>query len=321
MAQAAGLDGLASVSLLLLVLVTSPLAAPPAEGFSPPAARAPCQVMNAYLKQQSEGNNLTGASAEAPENEAQFVEAAGALSAGLYDFGLVMGTSASTGLSLLLEPGFVAQGGDGGSSDRTPLYFLQPNCSALSPEDAETLVQVRARVGAGEGRTMRTLLSSLAVCAGWGPGCGALPSSSCPCSAFWPRLPCHPACTLVPAWLLSSPASAGWPGHHQRHRQPCGLPGRPARLGAQHLPAERPGLLWLVRLQLHRARDPWPEDLPACDRRRAVRQQQHPVSGACVVCGHRECRRGRVGQLDAKQGTAPFVCGLRRLVLFVRRLQ
>lgn len=46
-------------------------------------------------------------------SEAEFVEAAGSLSAGLYDFGLVMGTSAATSLSALLEPAFVAQAGGG----------------------------------------------------------------------------------------------------------------------------------------------------------------------------------------------------------------
>ncbi len=54
------------------------------------------------------------------------------------------GTSASTSMSLLLEPAFVSKGtGDHGQdSARPPLYFALPNCSALSEDDAATLHRI-----------------------------------------------------------------------------------------------------------------------------------------------------------------------------------
>jgi hypothetical protein len=43
-----------------------------------------------------------------------------------------------------MEPGFVAQSSSdsNGTAARPPLYFSLPNCSALSPSDADTLQQI-----------------------------------------------------------------------------------------------------------------------------------------------------------------------------------
>eukprot|EP00887_Chlorella_sp_A99_P001140 scaffold14.g1140.t1 len=82
-------------------------------------------IVSAYLGAQARGVNVSSSN-ERVTSEAEFVEAAGSLSAGLYDFGLVMGTSAATSLSALLEPAFVGQAIT--NTTGTPVY-----CASLPP--------------------------------------------------------------------------------------------------------------------------------------------------------------------------------------------
>ncbi|PRW44292.1 ABC transporter A family member 7-like isoform A [Chlorella sorokiniana] len=107
-------------------------------------------VMAAYIASQAAGGG--GAGGLPSENsslatEAEFVAATAALARGLYQFDIVMGTSADTSISLLMEPAFVSQSGSSGANTsaaaaRPPLYFALPNCSALSDSDRATLDQV-----------------------------------------------------------------------------------------------------------------------------------------------------------------------------------
>lgn len=104
-------------------------------------------AMAAYFRAQSEGRNIPSSTEnQTIASEQDFVDAAGSLTRGLYEFGLVMGTSAFTSVTLHMEPAFVAS--NTGSSDvktsvaRPPLYFPQPNCAALSTSDANTLGRI-----------------------------------------------------------------------------------------------------------------------------------------------------------------------------------
>jgi ABC-type multidrug transport system ATPase subunit len=99
----------------------------------------------AYLRAQATGQNIpTSTEGSNIASEKDFVEAAGSLTRGLYEFGLVMGTSSFTSVTMLMEPAFVAtsSGSADGATSRPPLYFAQPNCSALTTEDLETLARI-----------------------------------------------------------------------------------------------------------------------------------------------------------------------------------
>ncbi len=99
----------------------------------------------AYLRAQKTGQNIpTSTEGSNIASEKDFVDAAGSLTRGLYEFGLVMGTSSFTSVTMLMEPAFVAtsSGSADGATSRPPLYFAQPNCSALSIEDLDTLARI-----------------------------------------------------------------------------------------------------------------------------------------------------------------------------------
>lgn len=99
----------------------------------------------AYLRAQATGQNIpTSTEGSNIASEKDFVEAAGSLTRGLYEFGLVMGTSSFTSVTMLMEPAFVAtsSGSADGATSRPPLYFAQPNCSTLTTEDLETLARI-----------------------------------------------------------------------------------------------------------------------------------------------------------------------------------
>lgn len=102
-------------------------------------------VLVAYLRAQSAGRNLPSSTENRTiVNETDFVDAADSLSRGLYEFGLVMGTSSFTSVTMLMEPAFVASSSktDDGATSRPPLYFLQRNCSELSADDVATLERI-----------------------------------------------------------------------------------------------------------------------------------------------------------------------------------
>ena len=99
----------------------------------------------AYLRTQAAGENVPSSTENSTiASEKEFVEAAESLTRGLYEFGLVMGTSSFTSVTLLMEPAFVAtsSGSADGATSRPPLYFTQPNCSALSSQDLSTLSRI-----------------------------------------------------------------------------------------------------------------------------------------------------------------------------------
>jgi ABC-type multidrug transport system ATPase subunit len=99
----------------------------------------------AYLRAQATGQNIpTSTEGSNIASEKDFVEAAGSLTRGLYEFGLVMGTSSFTSVTMLMEPAFVAtsSGSADGATSRPPLYFAQPNCSTLSTQDLDMLARI-----------------------------------------------------------------------------------------------------------------------------------------------------------------------------------
>ncbi|KAL4858934.1 ABC transporter A family member 5 [Chlorella vulgaris] len=109
-------------------------------------------VLAAYVASQAGGSAVpTSTEGQRITSEHDFVEAAAGLSRGLYDFDLTMGTSAATSLSLLMEPGFVAQSSSdsNGTAARPPLYFSLPNCSALSPTWQPDASQINDQVYCG----------------------------------------------------------------------------------------------------------------------------------------------------------------------------
>jgi len=69
--------------------------------------------------------------------EKDFLEMIGALTKGIYDFGLVLGTPAGTASNLLIEPAFASTTRI--VSNMRPLYILQQDCSALSDKESLTL--------------------------------------------------------------------------------------------------------------------------------------------------------------------------------------
>jgi len=109
-------------------------------------------AMQAYYRAQGEGMDIPSSTEnQTISNEEDFVDAAGSLTRGLYEFGLVMGTSAVTASTMLMEPAFVATTTTSsavgtevatGFDTRPPLYFLQSDCAALSPADVNTLRRV-----------------------------------------------------------------------------------------------------------------------------------------------------------------------------------
>lgn len=102
-------------------------------------------AVNAYLRAQATGQQVPSSTENSTiASESDFIEAAGSLTRGLYEFGLVMGTSSFTSVSMLMEPAFVAtsSGSVDGASSRPSLYFAQPNCTALSPQDLDTLSRI-----------------------------------------------------------------------------------------------------------------------------------------------------------------------------------
>ena len=95
-------------------------------------------AMAAYINAQATGDfDFSSSTDTLPlASESDFVDAAGALSRGLYEFGVIMGTSAFTSVTMLMEPAFVATSE---ASVRPPLYFAQFNCSGLDTEEMKTL--------------------------------------------------------------------------------------------------------------------------------------------------------------------------------------
>ena len=80
-------------------------------------------AMRAYMRAQQTGQQLpSNTENQTIATEAQFVEATGALAQGLYQFGLVMGTSAMTSVSNLMEPAFLAQRSEGADSQGAQQY-------------------------------------------------------------------------------------------------------------------------------------------------------------------------------------------------------
>lgn len=118
------------------------------------------------------------------------------------------GTSAATSMSLLLEPAFVSQGaGDRGQSPaRPPLYFAQPNCSALSDDDAATLGRIGEVSGHGGRESPQSHAAPSrdhAVCV-WGGGVGGRrgrlrDTQTAPCWAA------EPASHLAACWPANMP--------------------------------------------------------------------------------------------------------------------
>lgn len=103
-------------------------------------------VVAASTRAEAAGLDIPETTENAPDltsDEESFVDATAALSRGLNEFGLVMGTSASTSLSLLMEPAFIpTQSNTSGTFSRSPLYFTFPDCNALSFEDRLTLARL-----------------------------------------------------------------------------------------------------------------------------------------------------------------------------------
>lgn len=98
-------------------------------------------AMTAYIEAQAAGDLDLASSTDrySIASESDFVDAAGALSRGLYEFGLVMGTSAFTSVTMLMEAAFVATSD---AAVRPTLYFAQRDCSKLAEEEKNTLTGI-----------------------------------------------------------------------------------------------------------------------------------------------------------------------------------
>ena len=94
-----------------------------------------------------------------PEAERDFLEMIGALTKGIYDFGLALGTPAVTAGNLLIEPAFAATTRI--SSNMWPLYILQQDCSALSEKESLTLSRLGYAISNLTGVAVQCLSTTL----------------------------------------------------------------------------------------------------------------------------------------------------------------
>eukprot|EP00890_Picochlorum_soloecismus_P002012 jgi/Picsp_1/2811/NSC_01037-R1_atp-binding cassette subfamily member group ath protein 4 len=103
--------------------------------------------------------DMQDSQAEISGAERDFLEMIGALTKGIYDFSLVLGTPAVTAGNLLIEPAFASTTRI--SSNMWPLYILQQDCSALSDKESLTISRLGYAISNLTGIAVQCLSTTL----------------------------------------------------------------------------------------------------------------------------------------------------------------
>lgn len=75
--------------------------------------------------------------------EREFLDTIGSLTRGVYEFGLILGTSEAKAPNVIIEPAFAPiWSSSKNSGKQRPIYILQSDCTKVSPSDYQTLSKI-----------------------------------------------------------------------------------------------------------------------------------------------------------------------------------